>query len=85
MVSTRLGAEGLRVAPSCGVELVADDEDMAQTLLSCSPEPFRQRAERGRQAVLTDYDWDTLADKLEAVWERCLVAPRLPEARATVR
>jgi glycosyltransferase involved in cell wall biosynthesis len=83
VVSTRLGAEGLRLAPGCGVELVADDGGMAEALLSCirAPEPFLQRAERGRQAVLIAYDWNILADKLETVWERCLVAPRRHAAR----
>jgi hypothetical protein len=47
---------------------------MAAALLSCirDPDSARPAAERGRQAVLDRYDWDTLADDLERSWTRCL-------------
>ncbi len=72
VVSTRVGAEGLRIRP--GREFVEADgaEAIAAALLEClrRPEPARAMAERGRRLVLDEYNWDTLAQKLESSWER---------------
>ena len=45
---------------------------MAAALADCirSPGPARRMAEQGRRLVREQYDWDVLADRLEAVWEK---------------
>jgi hypothetical protein len=45
---------------------------MADALVTClqQPEWARGQAERGRQTVVSRYDWSMLADRLERVWER---------------
>jgi glycosyltransferase involved in cell wall biosynthesis len=74
VVSTRIGAEGLRLTPGEHIEVVDTEEGMAAALLGCirDPNSARPAAERGRQAVLDRYDWDALADDLERSWARCL-------------
>lgn len=75
VVSTRVGAEGLEL--SAGTEYVAAEiEAMAGALVKCmrQPDEARATAEAGRRRVLERYDWNVLADKLEAVWEQCLTA-----------
>src|SRR6202035_3062144 len=74
VVSTRIGAEGLCLEPGRHLTVVDTVEDMAGALLGClrAPERALAQAERGRQAVLAHYDWDALADRLEAAWFRCL-------------
>jgi glycosyltransferase involved in cell wall biosynthesis len=73
VVSTGVGAEGL--ALQAGRHFVQADEpaDMAAALVRAirDPEPIRALAERGRQVVLEQYDWDRLADKLEQSWQKC--------------
>ena len=56
------------------VRTIADDVPaMVPALLEAVRDPTRARqtAERGRRFVVTHYDWDVLADKLERVWLRC--------------
>jgi glycosyltransferase involved in cell wall biosynthesis len=75
VVSTRIGAEGLRL--NDGEELtLAEPEGMADALAAClrDPGPARARAERGRRVVLQRYDWNALADKLEQTWLKCVGA-----------
>ncbi len=71
VVSTRVGAEGLRLENGRDLTVVERVEDMAAALADCirAPEPARRMADRGRRLVRERYDWDVLADKLEAVWE----------------
>ena len=71
VVSTRVGAEGLRLQNGRDLTVVEGVEDMAAALVACirSPEQARRTAEQGRRLVLEQYDWDVLADKLEAVWQ----------------
>jgi glycosyltransferase involved in cell wall biosynthesis len=73
VVSTRVGAEGLRLEPGRDLEVVERTEDMARALVAClrDPQPAREMAARGRRLVLERYDWDALADRLEAVWLGC--------------
>jgi glycosyltransferase involved in cell wall biosynthesis len=73
VVSTRVGAEGLSLRPGEDLDVAPDAEGMAEALLRClrEPGPAQAMARRGRAAVLERYDWDALALKLEAVWERC--------------
>jgi glycosyltransferase involved in cell wall biosynthesis len=71
VVSTRVGAEGLRLQNGSELTVVERVEDMAAALVDCirAPEQARQMAERGRRVVRERYDWDVLADRLEEVWE----------------
>ncbi len=73
VVSTRVGAEGLELV--AGQDYIAADEPetLAQALVACirNPQPAREMVERCRTFVLNQYDWDTLADRLEGVWFAC--------------
>jgi O-antigen/teichoic acid export membrane protein/glycosyltransferase involved in cell wall biosynthesis len=72
VVSTRVGAEGLCLA--AGTDYVqADEAEMADALVRAirDPRTAQAQAEHGRRLVLETYDWDVLARKLEASWERC--------------
>jgi glycosyltransferase involved in cell wall biosynthesis len=74
VVSTRVGAEGLRLTAGQDLAVVERVEEMAEALVGCLRDPgwARAMAERGRRLVLERYDWDVLADKLERTWEGCL-------------
>jgi glycosyltransferase involved in cell wall biosynthesis len=73
VVSTKVGAEGLCLDHGKDL-LVGSLDELPSLLLQCirQPQQARARAERGRMRVLARYDWDRLADKLEAVWLRCV-------------
>jgi len=73
VVSTHVGAEGLRLIPDDHLTLVADVEEMAHALVACIRQRDRaiSQAGAGRAHVLAEYDWDVLAGRLEAVWEKC--------------
>ena len=73
MVSTKVGAEGLCLTPRTDY-VEAEETEMADALLHAIRDPHGAQAlaEHGRQIVLATYDWDVLARKLEAAWERCL-------------
>jgi glycosyltransferase involved in cell wall biosynthesis len=70
VVSTRVGAEGLHLQDGRDLTL-AEPAEAAAALVECirSPARARELAENGRRVVRQRYDWDVLADKLEAVWE----------------
>ena len=92
VVSTRVGAEGLHLENGRDLTVVERPEEMARALVDCirAPEEARRAAERGRCLVRERYDWDVLADKLEAVWESVVSrdAKRTPvgrEARSASR
>jgi glycosyltransferase involved in cell wall biosynthesis len=76
VVSTKVGAEGLCLEPGRHYVAVEQIEDMAAAIVECMLDPAaaREAAERGRGLVLERYDWGTLAEKLERVWEKCLVS-----------
>jgi len=76
VVSTKVGAEGLRLV--AGVHYVQTEEpEMADALVRAIREPaaMQAQAEHGRQVVLETYDWEVLARKLEASWEKCVQTP----------
>jgi glycosyltransferase involved in cell wall biosynthesis len=85
VVSTRVGAEGLSLEPGRHLVVVESAEQMATALVECIRDPGRARrlAESGRRVVLERYDWEALAARLEAVWERCLVLNREEAACAS--
>jgi glycosyltransferase involved in cell wall biosynthesis len=70
VVSTRVGAEGLCLEPGTHLTVVDGIADLATALAQgvCRPDVLREQARRGREVVLARYDWDTLADRLDAVW-----------------
>jgi glycosyltransferase involved in cell wall biosynthesis len=72
VVSTRIGAEGLHLENGRDLTVVENTDGMAQALVECirAPQESRRTAEHGRRVVQDRYDWDVLADKLEAVWEK---------------
>ncbi len=71
VVSTRVGAEGLRLENGRDLTVVERVEDVAAALVDCirAPGQARRMADRGRRLVREQYDWDVLADRLEKVWE----------------
>jgi polysaccharide biosynthesis protein PslH len=75
VVSTRIGAEGLDLQPDRELIVVERVEDMAAALIDAIrfPERMRRMAREGREVVRAQYDWETLAVKLERVWEKCVI------------
>jgi glycosyltransferase involved in cell wall biosynthesis len=74
VVSTAVGAEGLRLEPGRHLVLADGVDEMAGALVRCirAPEPARAMAARGREVVLSQYDWEALATKLEQTWVECV-------------
>jgi len=73
VVASTIGAEGLLLR--AGVDYVrAEEDEMAQALVRAirAPGEMQEMAQRARGGVLEMYDWDALAMKLEASWERSL-------------
>jgi glycosyltransferase involved in cell wall biosynthesis len=85
VVSTRIGAEGLRLEADEHLKVVDHIDDIAGAILWTMKHSAlaRAAAERARLAVLERYDWGILANKLEQVWLRC--ARRAPSATALAR
>jgi glycosyltransferase involved in cell wall biosynthesis len=77
VISTQIGAEGLRLVPDRHLTIVRDVEDMIHALVTCIRQPDRAAAQAaaGRAHVFAEYDWDALAGTLQAVWERCVAEP----------
>ncbi|MDB5300399.1 MAG: glycosyl transferase family 1 [Phycisphaerales bacterium] len=73
VVSTRIGCEGLTVQADRELIVADDVDDVSGALVRCIQEPASAAgmAERARQLVRSRYDWDTLADRLEEVWQHC--------------
>lgn len=82
VVSTRVGAEGLDVAPGRHLLVVEQVEDMARPLVEIMREPAlaQELAGNGRRLVEERYDWKMLAQRLEEVWLRCV--HEWPEGRS---
>lgn len=73
VVASKVGAEGLMIQP--GEDYVQAEEDaMADALVRAIRDPagMQALAQHGRRLVLETYDWEVLARKLEAVWQKCL-------------
>jgi glycosyltransferase involved in cell wall biosynthesis len=70
VVSTRIGAEGLELEPHQHLDVVDGIEPMAEALVAAIREPARMRAQAddGCRRVLARYDWDSLAERLDAIW-----------------
>src|SRR5579884_1400624 len=73
VVSTRIGAEGLRLESGQDLTVVEDITDLKNALITAvrQPDIVQAQSERGREKVLEHYDWDRLAEQLEQVWRQC--------------
>jgi glycosyltransferase involved in cell wall biosynthesis len=71
VVASKVAAEGLLLKPNEDY-VQAEEETMADALVQALRHPGRMQAQaqHARRIVLDLYDWDVLARKLEAVWER---------------
>lgn len=78
VVSTRIGAEGLRLEAGQDLAIVEDIDDLKEELISGirHSEALQAQSERGREQVLEHYDWDRLAERLEQVWKQCATEPK---------
>lgn len=93
VVSTTVGAEGLELRSDEDIAIADSAAEMVDKLVAGirAPEKYFALAAHARIGVLDKYDWDTLAGKLEAVWEKCLgnsacdFAPTSAEPQAAVR
>ncbi len=85
VVSTRVGAEGLALRPGLDYTLADTPAQQAAALIGClrKPEQALAQAEHGRQTVRGRYDWHTLADRLERVWEKALGEKAPPRTTGT--
>jgi glycosyltransferase involved in cell wall biosynthesis len=74
VVSTRVGAEGLHLEADRHLVQVEDTESMADAVVAAIHDRERLQVitQRGREQVLRLYDWDSLADRLEMLWQRCV-------------
>jgi glycosyltransferase involved in cell wall biosynthesis len=79
VVSTHVGVEGLALRPERDYTLADTPEQLAAALIGCLRQPHKAlaQAEHGRQTVRDRYDWSTLADRLERVWEKALARERV--------
>jgi glycosyltransferase involved in cell wall biosynthesis len=70
VVSTRIGAEGLRLQPDRHLTVAEDIDQLSQALVRAirTPQAMQAQALRGREQVLRHYDWDILADQMEQIW-----------------
>jgi glycosyltransferase involved in cell wall biosynthesis len=86
VVSTTVGAEGLRLR--AGEDYVGAEgrEGVARALIEAIREPMRVQdmARRARRFVLEQYDWTVQADRLEQVWENAVrgMTPRSAKREA---
>lgn len=74
VVSTSVGAEGLRLTPAEHFTEVNTPEEMTRALVGniLCPRESLAMAQRGRQVILTEYNWDFLANKLGDLWRDCV-------------
>ena len=89
VVSTRVGAEGLKLVPGRDLVVTADETGMADAIVRGTrrPDELEEMAEQGRREVLARYDWGPLADRLDAVW-RAVAGPAAvtpPRGRPSLR
>ena len=70
VVSTRVGAEGLRLTADRDLIVTDGPDGMAEAVVRGirRPEELQDMAEEGRRAVLARYDWGPLAERLDEVW-----------------
>jgi polysaccharide biosynthesis protein PslH len=79
VVSTQIGAEGLRLETGEHLSVVERMDQMSAALLEAleDPDQAQSQAWRGRQLVAECYNWDALAERLEQVWLSCVPSLQL--------
>jgi glycosyltransferase involved in cell wall biosynthesis len=77
VVSTKVGAEGLHLRPGSHFAEADSAEDMARVLVGWirNPQSTREMVLAGRRVVENQYDWSTLAGKMERAWQELLDSP----------
>jgi len=82
VVSTKVGAEGLRLRAGDHLAVTDDETRIAGALLEAmrNPDAALDRAEEARRLILREYDWAPLSEKLEEVWS-VAVTQRVPRTR----
>jgi glycosyltransferase involved in cell wall biosynthesis len=70
VVSTSVGAEGLRVTNGSDILIADEPGDFAQKVCALMADKSRQKslAESGWHLVKSHYDWEILIEKQDAVW-----------------
>ncbi len=71
VITTKLGLEGLDLAPGAEGVIVADDPESYANAIkywSAADDDLHQIAARGRAAVLSRYDWSVVATELVSNW-----------------
>ncbi len=84
VVSTKIGAEGLDLAPAEHFILAKDGAPFADAVAEHvygAPARLAEITRAGHEKVIREYHWDALADKLDAVWTE---TARLPSAAPEV-
>ncbi|HLJ60334.1 MAG TPA: glycosyltransferase [bacterium] len=78
VVSTALGAEGLRVSAGQDIEIADDAETFAATTIALLRDPARRArlGEAARSAAVTEYSWSTITSRLNAVYQRLQLRDR---------
>jgi len=78
VVSTRVGAEGLRLQAGRDLTIVNDIKDLSNEIITAirHPQVLQAESERGREKVLEHYNWDRLAEQLEQLWRQCASGPK---------
>lgn len=72
VVSSTIGAEGLELTPESDLQIADRPDEMVQAIMRWMSQPklAAATARRGFEVVKNHYDWERLAQQLEAVWER---------------
>lgn len=70
VVSTRIGAEGLKLTPGRDFTQTDGITGLADAIVKGIRQPYEleDQAENGRRVVLQNYDWPQLAEKLDEAW-----------------
>lgn len=73
VVTTRVGAEGLRLRHQEHLTVADDPTAFADAILDTTAyhQLACRMAQRGRMTVEREYDWDTLAERMARIWREC--------------
>ena len=80
VVSTQVGAEGLRLEAGRHLTVTDDETGLADAILETmqNPDVAIDRADEGQRFITQEYEWGPLSEKLEEVWR---VAVEMRSAR----
>ena len=72
VVSTSIGAEGLRVTDGHDIVLADNPLDLAESIIALFDDAGRRRelGKAGRSLVIDKYDWSLVAQKQQHVWDK---------------